>query len=164
MKNILLTIILSLNIFSAQYVFCDTFSAADESSLSIGGGSSAGVRAASPVFSSGDLFRMILVLVLVTALIYAVFHLLRKFRFSENGGDKGDIRILSSKGLGPGKALHVVEIAGRYFVIGASDNSVSCITELTEEEGRKIGTGQSVSGFSLAENLRKIKACRERLK
>lgn len=46
--------------------------------------------------------------------------------------------VVSSFALEPHKHLHVVKIAGRYLVLGTSENSVGLITELSQAEGDKI--------------------------
>ncbi len=37
------------------------------------------------------------------------------------------------------KSLYIVKIMERYFVLGSAENSINLVTELTQEEGEKIG-------------------------
>lgn len=163
MKNILLILLLTLFVFTAQAVFSDNYLAQDEKSLVIPGEGETLSHTAASDYSSGDLVRTGVVLVISVALIYAVFLLVRRFVPSGTLRENGEIKILSSRGMGTGKAIHVVEIAGRYFVIGASENSLTCISELTEEEGRKIENSPAEK-VSVAGTLKKIMEKRERLK
>jgi flagellar protein FliO/FliZ len=85
------------------------------------------------VFTFWDFARMVLILVFVIICIYGLFFLLKKAgsqKFEEND----IINILSSKGLTANKSLHVVEIGNQIVVIGASDDALTLITEITDKE------------------------------
>ncbi len=84
-------------------------------------------------FSIWDFVRMILIFALVIAAIYLVFFLLKKAgpkRISDNQL----ISVLSTQPLQGSKALHVVEVGKQYFFIGASDNNISLLSEITDKE------------------------------
>lgn len=85
------------------------------------------------VFTFWDFARMVLILIFVIICIYGLFFLLKKAgsqKFEENDL----INILSSKGITASKSLHVVEIGNQIVVIGASDDALTFITEITDKE------------------------------
>lgn len=45
-------------------------------------------------------------------------------------------RVLGRYALEPRKALYLVTVGGRYFVLGAADHGISVISELSEQEVR----------------------------
>jgi flagellar protein FliO/FliZ len=50
--------------------------------------------------------------------------------------------VLGRYQLEPRKSLYVVEVSGRYLVIGASDHGISLVTELTEDQAKKREGGR----------------------
>ena len=69
---------------------------------------------------------------IVIALAYFVSRLigLKMGRLSRYG----DNRVLSVLPLGPNKAIYVVEVAGRYFILGVTERNISVITEIVSQE------------------------------
>jgi flagellar protein FliO/FliZ len=108
---------------------------ADERSLSLG--SPAADAKPNTVKSNGvgvwAFIQMILVLMLVVGTIYAVFTMIKKFNKTPSAQSSG-LRVLASAGLGPGKAVHVVQAGQKAFLVGAADQSVSLIAEVTDKE------------------------------
>jgi flagellar protein FliO/FliZ len=85
------------------------------------------------VFTAWDFIRMILILGAVIAVIYLVFYLLKRSgnpRLQENRL----IRILSSRGLSNGKSVHLVGVGNQVFLVGASENGVSLVSEISDKE------------------------------
>ncbi len=85
------------------------------------------------LISTWDFVKMFLVLGGVVAVIYFIFFLLKrgaKKRFVENDL----IRIVGSKNLSGGKALHVIKIGGSFFVIGVAENGINLVSEITDKE------------------------------
>jgi flagellar protein FliO/FliZ len=77
--------------------------------------------------------RMVVVLALVLAAIYCVYRLMKKLaRPKESEGSA--IKILSSASLGPGRALHVVSLGSKAYLVGATDSSVNLVTEVEDKE------------------------------
>jgi flagellar protein FliO/FliZ len=114
--------------------------AVDESKIPLGnpvtGGPTAGAvpaTVATPGVSTWDFVRMILVLACVVGVIYVLFWLLRRGagrRIQENDL----IRVLGSRGLSGSRALHLVEVGSRIYLVGASDGGVELVAEITEQE------------------------------
>jgi flagellar protein FliO/FliZ len=76
---------------------------------------------------------MIVVLALVLAAIYGVYRLMKKASRPKTA-DSSAVRLLASTSLGPGKALHVVSLGTKAFLIGATDNSVNLVSEIDDKE------------------------------
>lgn len=104
-----------------------------------------------PGVSFGDFMRVIIVLGIVIALIYAFVWMLKKFTgVKAEGGDA--IRLFSTRPLKGDSALHLVEAGNRVFLIGSNSNSVNLISEIDDKESideirlNATATPQSVSG------------------
>jgi flagellar protein FliO/FliZ len=99
----------------------------------VGGSPAPAPAAAGSNVSTWDFVRMILVLACVIGAIYALFWLLRRGagrRVQENDL----IKVLGSKGLNGSRSLHLVEVGGSVFLVGASDGGVQLIAEITDKE------------------------------
>lgn len=77
--------------------------------------------------------RMVVVLALVVGAIYVFFRFLKRLS-RPKAGDDASIRVLASTGLGAGKALHVVSLGAKAYLIGSSESSVSLISEIEDKE------------------------------
>ncbi|MDR1748943.1 MAG: flagellar biosynthetic protein FliO [Spirochaetaceae bacterium] len=77
--------------------------------------------------------RMVVVLALVVACIYVIGRLLRR---AVNPALPPDpyIKKAASVTLSPGKTVHVITVGSQAFVVGAADNGVTLIGELTDRE------------------------------
>jgi flagellar protein FliO/FliZ len=85
-----------------------------------GGGASGALR---------TLIRMALALGAVLLLVYLLLH--KGLGALSGRLAKGRlVRVVDRVGLEPKKALYVVEVAGRYFLIGTADHGVSCLAAL----------------------------------
>ncbi len=128
---------------------------------------------------------MLLIRAAVVGLIYLLFWVLRRGtgrRIQENEM----IRVLGSRSLSGSKALHLVEVGGSVFLVGASDGGVELISEITDKESLDAlrlkaaeqrpaarRTFQDVladifkpahKSFSLAESVEMLKRQRQRLR
>ena len=84
--------------------------------------------------TAGLIFRVIIVLSLVVACIYAVFHFMKK-SVNPTGSTEDDyLKKVASLSVAPGKAVHVVTINHHAYVIGTAENSISLIAELNDDE------------------------------
>jgi len=78
----------------------------------------------------------------VLILKYAVPHIGLMKRFQKGGY----FRVLGRYLLEPRRSLYIVEVGGRYLVIGVSDHGINLVTELTQKEAmegsvdRKMGS------------------------
>jgi flagellar protein FliO/FliZ len=107
----------------------------DETTLSFSDASSP-TRAANAAAAPSTLayfLRMIVVLALVLAVIYCVYRLMKRLA-RPKAADSSAVKILASTNLGPGKALHIVALGSKAYLIGATDSSVNLVTELEDKE------------------------------
>lgn len=108
----------------------------DERELTFGAeeGEDAGTQPGSiDSFGVWDFVRMIIVLGVVIAAIYLVFFLLKR----ASGGrleNSPMIRVLGSHALPGNKALHLVEVGRQVFLVGVGDDSLSLISEISDQE------------------------------
>ena len=79
--------------------------------------------------------KVFLALIIIVGLIYLTIFLLRKSIYKGSHGASGDlVRILSSVYLGPKRAIFLVKVAGRILVLGVTDETISTLSEITDEE------------------------------
>ena len=75
----------------------------------------------------------VLVLGLVVAAIYILFYFLKKassVTFREND----DIKIIATRSLSNTKQLHIIEIGNEYSLIGAGENGITHLKEITDQD------------------------------
>lgn len=90
----------------------------------------------SPTISGGSVVKTFIVLVLVVALIYGLARLARRFnptRFPKLQAS-GEIEVLATQALFQGRLLHVVRVGDKVMVLGSTDQSVSRLASLNEED------------------------------
>jgi len=107
----------------------------DETTLSFSDASTP-ARAANAAAAPSTLayfLRMIVVLALVLAVIYCVYRLMKRLA-RPKAADSSAVKLLASTNLGPGKALHVVSLGTKAYLIGATDASVNLVTEVEDRE------------------------------
>lgn len=111
-------------------------SSVDESTLAIGA-ETAGGTAAGNASSGPNTFlyfvRMVLVLALVLGAIYLIFRLVKKLGKQKIGSDSA-IKVLATTSIGTGRALHVVNLGSKAYLVGSTENSISLIAEVTEKD------------------------------
>jgi flagellar protein FliO/FliZ len=112
-----------------------TASAVDETTLAIGEGSTGAQAAKSAAGSStfSYFLRMVVVLALVVAAIYGIYRLMRRASRPKEADDSS-LKLLASRSLGPGKAVHVLGLGSKAYLVGAADSSVSLIAQLDDKE------------------------------
>jgi flagellar protein FliO/FliZ len=98
-----------------------------------GGASGATAGGGSPDVSTWDFVRALLVLALVVAAIYLLFHLLKKGAGRKNP-ENDLIRMLGSRNLTGNRAMHLVEVGKSVFLVGSTDGGVELISEITDQE------------------------------
>ena len=77
--------------------------------------------------------RLILILILVIACIYAIVWLLRKSGSPKFAPDPY-LKKVASLNLAPGKSVYIVSTPTQAFMIGVTDNSVNKIGEITDKD------------------------------
>lgn len=86
-----------------------------------------------PGVSLGDFLRVILILGVIIALIYALVWMLKKLTGIK--ADSGDeISIYSTRPIKGNSALHLMGVGERIFLIGSTDNSINLISEIDDKE------------------------------
>lgn len=79
------------------------------------------------------LVRALVVLALVIAAIYGIFHVLKKTSTLSAASDPY-LKSVSSIPLAPGKTAQVISIGTRAFLVGCADQQISLIAELDDRE------------------------------
>ena len=92
-----------------------------------------GSAAAGGVVSTGDFVRMVVVLAAVLGAIYLLFRLIRRGAAGRLGNSEL-IAVLGSRSLGGNRSLHLVRAAGGYYLVGAGDQAVNLLAEITDPE------------------------------
>jgi flagellar protein FliO/FliZ len=115
----------------------------------------------------GIVFRMVLSLSAVLALMVGLLFLVKRFVLPGAGPARlpVQVEILGRRSLQPKKSIVVVRVAGKVLVVGLSEQGMHTLTELTQDEVQAVTPapvpGGSVSGlpFSvhLQETLRTIR-------
>lgn len=80
--------------------------------------------------------RMILVLAIIIAAIYALFRFMRKSMGVEKTTEDDDIflRKISSIGLGGAKSVQIVSLWNKAYILGVSDDNIALISEIDDKE------------------------------
>lgn len=79
------------------------------------------------------LLRMIVVLAIVIACIYFVLRIMRRATRVANNNDQF-LRVVANISLSPGKTVHVVTLLDHAYIVGATDNAVNLIGEVSDKE------------------------------
>ena len=83
--------------------------------------------------STGDFARMVVVLAAVLGAIYLLFRLIK--RNSRAGvGNSDCIALLGSRSLGGSRNLHLVQVGGGVYLIGATDQALNLIAQVTDQD------------------------------
>lgn len=99
---------------------------------------------------------MVLALALVAAAMYGLLFLLRKF-YRKGANSDTFVKVLGSAALGANKAVYVVSVGTKAWLVGAAENGVSLIAEIAEqetvdamllEESRRNADGVRKAGFT----------------
>lgn len=107
----------------------------DETTLSFGDASTPAkaANAAAGPSTLAYFLRMIVVLALVLAAIYGVYRLMKRLS-KPRAADSSAVKILASTSLGPGRALHVIALGSKAYLVGATDASVNLVAEVEDKE------------------------------
>ena len=84
--------------------------------------------------TSYSYFRLIFSLLLVCAVIYLIYFFLKKKTNSLANKNAEETSILLSLPLGMGKNVQVIYIAGKFLIIGVTNDSINCLSEVTDEK------------------------------
>jgi flagellar biogenesis protein FliO len=78
-------------------------------------------------------FKIILVFGLLIGLLYFLLQSLNQ-KSNQSLPVQSAMKLIGQTRLGTNKSLQMVEIAGRYFVLGASETNLSLVTEITDHD------------------------------
>ncbi len=111
-----------------------TYSPVDESSIMIGVPAGTDDSSGYGGYSSVWLFvRMVAVLVLVAAGVFAFLRFIKKKGLS--GTDNDDfLRRVASISLGAGRSVEIVTLVDRGYILGVTDGGISLISEISDPE------------------------------
>jgi flagellar protein FliO/FliZ len=85
--------------------------------------------------STGAFERTGIGLVVVVALIYGVYWLLKRYSSSKTGGrSDGKMQVLATTALAPNRALHLVSVGDELVLVGTAEQSVTPVRVYTEDE------------------------------
>jgi flagellar biogenesis protein FliO len=100
----------------------------------LAGGEETGEAPARPAarVATGDFVRMVVVLAAVLGAIYLLV-LLVKRAFPGRVGDSDRIALLGSRSLGGSRSLHLVQVDRGVFLVGATDQALNLIAEITDQ-------------------------------
>jgi flagellar biosynthetic protein FliO len=104
--------------------------------------------------------KMFSSLALVLGVMFLVFYLFKKFVL-KNGlmsGNTQAIKVLGTGVLGPRKSVSLVEVAGEILVLGISNDNISLLSKIEEEEKiEELKTAPSATISSVWKNVKKEK-------
>lgn len=107
------------------------------------------------------------ILIAIVLAMYAAMRVLRS-KLGIGAGTVGSdsLRIVGKRQLDPRKALYVVEVADRYILVGAAEQSLSLIDHITADEYAVMiapAAGDATTGSSFAALLQRAKAANSTL-
>ncbi len=108
----------------------------DEAAISLearGAGGDAAGKARTSYNGVWAFFQMLIVLALILGCVYGLFAFIRTVRKPKQGDTEG-IRVLARASLAPGRSVHVVKAGSKAWLLGASEGSVTLISELDDKE------------------------------
>ena len=83
--------------------------------------------------TAGMIIKMIVVLVLVIAGLYAILRFIKKRNNNVQSSDDF-MRRVSSLNFAPGKSVEIVTLVDRCFMLGVTDSNINLIAEITDKE------------------------------
>jgi flagellar protein FliO/FliZ len=89
--------------------------------------------AESPLVSSWDFVRMLIILAAVVGVIYLIFHFLKR-GLRRQLPDTEIIKLLGTRNLAGNRSLHVVELGKSVFLLGAAEGGITLISEVKDQE------------------------------
>ena len=79
-------------------------------------------------------FRLFFSLLLICAMIYLIYFFLKKKTNSLANKNAEETSVLLSLPLGMGKNVQVIYIAGKFLIIGVTNDSINYLSEVTDEK------------------------------
>jgi flagellar protein FliO/FliZ len=88
--------------------------------------------------SSGVITRTFIGLIVVVALIYGIYWLLKKYNGSKGGRSDGRMDIVATTALAPNRALHLVRVGDELVLVGSAENSITPVRVYSAEESAAL--------------------------
>jgi flagellar protein FliO/FliZ len=116
----------------------------DETPLSpeVTGGGEADAPAEAPSADTGGaLTRMVVGLLVVLAVIYGIYWLLKTYGRSRTPGGRGDgrVEVVATTTLAPNRTLHLVRSGDEVILLGAAQEAITPIRVYSAEEALRLG-------------------------
>ena len=102
----------------------------DSPSTTVSGTSNSTYKAPS---TAGMIIKMLVVLALVIAGLYAILRFIKK-KNNNVQSDDDFMRRVSSLNFAPGKSVEIVTLVDRCFMLGVTDSNINLIAEITDKE------------------------------
>ncbi|MCX6640538.1 MAG: flagellar biosynthetic protein FliO [bacterium] len=96
----------------------------------------AGAQSTGTPDMAGSSLKAFGALLLVLALILLIAWAAKRYLhfLPRSGGKEEQIRLLSTRALGPKRAVHLLEVDGRKLLIGSAEGSVNLIKDLSPQQ------------------------------
>jgi len=103
---------------------------------SLGINESRGLDLNKPLDPVAITLRTFAMFALVLALMFFIFYVFKKYVLKNTifGGNEKFVQVLGSGFLGPKKSIVMVEVAGEVLVLGISNDNISLLTQIQDEE------------------------------
>ena len=76
--------------------------------------------------------KIIFVLIIIIGIIYFIAHFLKKYVYKTGQAGQA-VDIVISQSLGPGKWIQVVNIGGKFLILGVTNDNISLLTEVKDK-------------------------------
>jgi flagellar protein FliO/FliZ len=77
-------------------------------------------------------FKILFVLAIIIAVIYFIAQFLKKYLYKTGVPGQG-VDVVLSQSLGVGKWIQVVHVAGRYLILGVTNDNISLLSEVNDK-------------------------------
>lgn len=98
-------------------------------------------------------FRLALAAVLLLPLIYAATRWYARSRLVQGRGRR--LKVVDGLMLGPRKAVYVLRVGARHYLVGVTDGEIRLLSRLPADEWTTAGTGEGEAGKAAERALRR---------
>lgn len=97
---------------------------------------------------TGEILKLFFILGVLLGIMYIMLRLVRKYLYSfdKTTAGKMKISVLSTQGIAPKKAVSVIRIKQKIYVLGVSDESITLIDKLESDEPEEEPASQLPEG------------------
>jgi flagellar protein FliO/FliZ len=104
--------------------------------------------------STGGIFQILIVLLLVLGLMVGAAWLLKKFNAS-GITSQGEVKIVGGVAVGNRERIMVVEVADQWIVVGVTSSNISALSTMPRQETRQQPGNQAISN-NFAQKLKQL--------